>query len=126
MPTVVSTPFVTWTASLQALTGIQYSASLYFSVNITAGWEVQIPVQVRFSLVSADPVVNVYPSSDGGANYDSVPAASYNIARLASTTRQASIRIPTGQYLIQVQHSGSNSASVGLLTGMIITAVNNV
>lgn len=125
MATVVSVPVATWVASLQALTGVQYSASLYFSVNVTAGWEIQIPVQVRFSLVSADPIINVYPSSDGGANYDTTPMTSFSVTRLASATRMASIRLPTGQYLLQYQHSGSNSGSVAVLTAMVITAVNN-
>lgn len=123
---VISTPLIAWVASLQALTGIQYSASLYFSVNLTAGFEITLPIQVRFSLVSADPIVNVYRSLDGGANYDVNPFLSFAIQRLASRTVQQSIAIPTGQYLLQVQHSGSNSASVGILTGAVITAINNV
>lgn len=121
----ISTPQLTWVASLQALTGIQYSASLYFSVNVTAGWEIQIPIQVRFSLVSADPIVNVYASSDGGTAYDTTPIASFSITRLASATRQTSVRLPTGQYLLQVQHSGSNSASVAVLTALVISSVVN-
>ncbi len=122
----VSNPVIAWTASLQALTGIQYSASLYFSVNITAGWELQVPVQVRFSLASADPIVNVYPSNDGGANYETQAMVSFSIARLNSATRLGSVRLPTGQYLMQVQHSGPNSASVAVLTAMVVTGINNV
>ena len=123
---VISTPLIAWVASLQALTGIQYSASLYFSVNLTAGLEIQLPIQVRFSLVSADPLVNVYRSMDGGATYDVNPLLSFSILRLASRTVQQSLALPTGQYLLQVQHSGSNSASVGLLTAAVITAITNV
>src|SRR3989441_8028391 len=122
----VSNPVIAWVASLQALTGIQYSASLYFSVNLTQGWEIEIPIQVRFSLVSADPIVNVYPTHDGGANYDTTPMTSFSITRLASATRMASVRLPTGQYLLQVQASGSNSQSVALLTALVVSAINNV
>lgn len=126
MATVVSNPVLTWTASLQALTGIQYSASLYFSVNLTSGWEIRVPVQVRFSLASADPVVNIYPSHDGGATYDTTVALSFSVLRVNSASSQASMALPTGQYLLQVQHSGPNSAAVAVLTAEIITAVQNV
>jgi hypothetical protein len=122
----VSNPVLAWVASLQALTGIQYSASLYFSVNLTAGWEINIPIQVRFSLASADPIVNVYPSSDGGATWDATALTSFSIPRLNSASRTNSVRLPTGQYLLQVQHAGPNSASVAVLTAMVVTAVNNV
>lgn len=126
MATVVSTAVLAWTAALQALTGIQYSASLYFSVQITAGWEIRVPVQVRFSLASADPTVLVYPTHDGGANYDTNPIAGFSIARINSASAQASIALPTGQYLLQVQNSGPNSASVAVLTAEVITAIANV
>jgi hypothetical protein len=123
----VSTPTIVWTAALQgSLTGIQYSASLYFSVNLTAGFEIQIPVQVRFSLVSSDPIVNVYRSMDGGVTYDVNPFYATSISRLASRIVQQSIALPTGQYLLQIQHAGSNSASVAVLTAAVITSIVNV
>jgi hypothetical protein len=93
------------------------------TVFITAGWEMQLPVWVRFSRVSGDPQIFVYPSSDGGATFDSVPMTSFSITRVATGTAQASARIPTGIYAIQVQMSGGETATFQILTAMIITAI---
>lgn len=122
----VTTPTLAWTASvLAALTGVNQSASLTVTVNITQGWEIQIPVNAQFSNVSADPVINAYPSNNGGATYDSNPAFSISIARAAGAQRQTSIRLPVGQYAIQILNSGPNSASFQVLTAMVVTAIVN-
>jgi hypothetical protein len=122
----VTTPALAWTASLLgSFTGANQSASLTVTVNLTQGWEVQIPVNARFSNVSADPVINAYPSNDGGATYDSNPAFSISIARAAGAIRQTSIRLPVGQYAIQILNSGPNSASFQVLTAMVVTAIVN-
>ena len=123
----VSTPLATWVATLLALTGGNISTNTYVSVNITAGWEIQIPVQIRMSAVSADPVISVLPSMDGGASYDTTPFVSFSVARISGGgTRQASIRLSTGQYLLQITTSGPNSQSVAVLSQLVITAINNV
>lgn len=126
MAAVFSTPILAYIATVQALTGVNQSSSLYFSVQVTGGWEYCFPAQIRYSNVSADAVVNAYATMDGGANYDSVPCASWNITRQGSVTRQVSCRLPTGQYLIQILNSGPNSASVGILTATQVSAVQNV
>lgn len=122
-----SVPVATWVATLLTLAngGVTNSGSLTVTVNVTAGWEIQIPIQCRFSLVSADPVIYIYPSMDGGATYDTTPMTAFAIARIASATAQASIRLSTGQYALQLVASGSNSQSFAVLTQMVITAINN-
>ena len=123
----VSTPISAWVASLLTLTGTNQSTNTYVSISITAGWEVQIPVQVRMSDVSADPVVEILPTMDGGANYDTSAFTSFSIARISGGgTRAGSIRLSTGQYLIKIISSGPNSQSVAVLTQLVITAINNV
>src|SRR3954454_5813390 len=108
----VSTPTLAWTASLIAgSTGATQSASLTTTVNITNGWEVQVPVKIQFSNVSADAVINAYPTNDGGAAYDSNPAFSISVARATGGgLRQTSIRLPVGQYALQLLNSGPSSA----------------
>ena len=125
MPTV-STPVVAWVASIMAGTAVNQSSSLTATVNITAGWEVQIPVAVQFSNVSADPVISIYPSMDGGATYDTTALASFAIGRISSGNGRSSIRLPTGQYALQLLNSGPNTATFQVLTQAIITAINNV
>lgn len=123
----VSTPVIGWNASLIAgATGVNQSASLTTTVNITGNWEIQVPVQIQFSNVSADAVINAYPSNDGGATYDSNPAFSISIARAAGAVRRTSIRLPVGQYALQLLNSGPNSATFQVLTAMVVTAINNV
>lgn len=123
----VSTPVLAWTASLiGGATGVNQSSSLTTTVNITGNWEVQVPVKIQFSNVSADAVINAYPSNDGGATYDSNPAFSISIARAAGATRQTSIRLPVGQWALQLLNSGPNSATFQVLTAMVVTSIQNI
>lgn len=123
----VSTPVIAWVSSLLGtLTGVNQSSSLTVTVNITQGWEIQLPIKAQFSNVSNDPVINVYPSSDGGANFDTQAAYSFALAMNTAGTRlqQTTIRLPAGQYAIQILNSGPNSQSFQVLTAQVITAVN--
>ena len=124
----VSNPQLAWIASLiGAATGVNQSSSLTTTVNITSGWEIQVPVKIQYSAVSADAVINAYPSNDGGATYDSNPAFSISIARVSGGgVAQTSIRIPVGQYALQLLNSGPNSATFQVLTAMVITSIVNV
>lgn len=123
-----STPVLAWTASLiSASTGANQSTSLTTTVNITNNWEIQVPIKVQFSNVSADAVINAYPSDDGGAAYDSNPAFSISVARASGGgLRQTSIRLPVGQYALQLLASGPSSQSFQVLTQMIVTAIANI
>lgn len=117
-----------WIASLLTTTATTVSGSLTVTVNITQGWEVRIPVQMTWkSGVSADGVINAYPSNDGGANYDVNPAFSISIARgtTSSVIRSTSIILPTGQWALQVLNSGPSTGSAAILTGVVITAILN-
>lgn len=122
----VSTPVIAWTASIMVGTAVNQSSSLTATVAITAGFELQLPVAVQFSNVSADPVISVYPSMDGGASYDTTPMTSFSVGRIATAKGQASIRLSTGQYAIQLLNSGPNTATMMVLTAAVVTAINNV
>ena len=126
MATVVSTPVAAWVASILAGGAVNQSSSLTITVNITAGWEVQLPIACRFSNVSADPIINVYPSMDGGTTYDSTAFASFAIARVSTGTGQASIRLSQGQYVLQLLNSGPNTATFFAYTQLVVTAIQNV
>lgn len=123
----VSTPISAWVASILTATGTAQSSFIYVTVNITAGWEVQLPVQVANSSVSSDHIVNIWSSMDGGANYDQTAFTSFAISRISGGgTARASIRLSTGQYLIGVLVAGPSSQRVAVLTQLVITAINNV
>lgn len=124
----VSTPVSAWVASILTLAngGVNQSSSITATVNITSGWEIQLPIQCRFSNVSADPVISIFPSMDGGTTYDTTAMTSFSIGRIASATGQASIRLSTGQYAIQMLNSGPNSASFAILTQLVVTSIQNV
>jgi hypothetical protein len=118
-------PQIGWIASIMATTAIAQSASVT-ATNITVlGWEAEIPVQLTWkSTVSADGVINAFPSSDGGTHYDTNPAFSISIARTAgSVTQQTSIRVPTGIWALQVLMSGPSSGSVAINTAQVISAI---
>lgn len=121
----VSTPVSAWVASILTSTGTAQSSSIYVTVNLTGGWEVQVPIRIQNSSVSADHVVNVYALMDGaaGGNYDQTPFTSISVARLASGVSQASVRLTTGQYLIQVLVAGPSSQSVAVLTQLVLSSI---
>jgi len=124
----VSTPQLAWIASLMATSATTQSGSLTATVNITQGWEIQVPVQMTWkSSVSADGVINAYPSNDGGVTYDNNPAFSISIARATgSVTKQTSIRLPVGQWALQILNSGPSTGSAAINTAMVVTAISNV
>lgn len=126
MPTVVSNPVKTWLDTLSAGGFISHGQSFTCTVHLTQGWEIQVPIGVRHGTnVSLASTINVYPSSDGGVSFDSVPQMAFSIPTLASGRQVLSIRLRTGQYAIQVQVS-SPSCTVFALTQEAITAVQNL
>lgn len=126
MATVVSTPIKAWIATLNAGVFISHGQSLTVTVHLTSGWEIQVPVGVRYGTgVSLASIINIYPSSDGGTSFDSVPLLSFSVPTLASVRQVYSVRLTTGQYCVTVTNS-SPSATVFVLTQEAVTAVINV
>lgn len=126
MATVVSNPVMTWNAAIMAGSAVNQSSSLTITLNITNNWLAQLPVAIQFSNVSADPIVSIYRSGDGGAAYDTSAFTSFSIGRIATGKGQASIVLPAGQYVIQLLNSGPNTATFFVPTYVLISAVQNV
>lgn len=125
MATVVSVPVMAWLAALNAGGFVSAGQSNTVTVHLTQGLEIQVPVGVRYgSNVSLAAAVFVYPSNDGGANYDTVPLLAFSIPTTASVNQIASIRLATGQYAIRTVIS-SPSCTVFVLTQAVITAIAN-
>ena len=128
MASVLSTPVSTWTAGLMnTLTGVNQSSSLTATVHLTAGWEIQVPIIFSgVGSISANPVVNIFASMDGGTTFDSAPFLSFSITPVTNGGGvQSSIRLTTGQYCVQLLNSGPNSAVFAIKTQMVVTAVVN-
>ena len=118
-----------WQAALFAATGMGVSInSNTVALNITGAWEAIIQVQAQMSNVSNDPVVHVYQSLDGGANYDLQPMMSIAIPMQTVAPRmgRVSARIPQGQYILQIVSSGSGSQTITIPTYVVISSVINV
>ena len=120
----VATPVLTWSASLHSGSGIAASTIMSAILAITQGWEARVPIRVFYaSQVSNDVVVSVFPTRDGGANYDTIVMTSFSIARTVSAAVQQSIVLPgPGIYQIQVLNSGPNVGSLQIPTFEIVTA----
>ena len=125
MPTV-STPVLAYAASIVTGQGVKYSTSFTSTLNITGGWEVQVPVWAKFSAVSADVVVNLFPSNDGGVTFDTAPLYALTVPRVQAGQSTASARIPTGMYAVEIKNNAHQSASFQILTQQIVTAIQNV
>ena len=120
----VATAIKAWVATLNAGGFISHGQSLTVTVNLTAGWEIQIPLGARYGTnVSLASAVFAYPSNDGGVTFDTEPIAAASIPAIASVNKVASLRLTTGQYAIQIQ-SSSPSTTFFVLTQEVITAFN--
>lgn len=121
----VSTQVLAYVAAVQAGTPVNQSSAHTATINITSGFEVMFPIGVKFSNVSADAVVKVYPSADGGANFDTVASLQMAIPRTANAVVRQSMRLPAGIYAVVFINSGPNTATFQLLTQQVLTAINN-
>lgn len=130
MATTVAKPVAGYVAQLLALAagGVAQSSSLTLTVDARTYWEAQVPIAVsHVGSISADPVVNVFTSMDGGATFDSQPFQVMSLQRVSGGgQRRASLRFSTGYYLVQLLNAGPNSACFAVDTQMVITAVNLV
>ncbi len=126
----VSIPVVTYVQALLALAsgGLAQSASLTLTVALTQGWEIRVPVQFsHVGSISADPIVNVYRSFDGGVNYESQPFQQVALWRVTGGgSRTSVLALPTGQYYLQLTNAGPHSACFGVLTQEVITALQHL
>jgi hypothetical protein len=130
MATVVSSPIETFVAALQAAGGLAGSSFVTCTqVNCTAIWERRVPFWgVQASNVSAGPELWVY---EAVANYAGTPPCTTQplvtaIPFKASANDTVVVRLDTGLYTLVLCSGGPNTATVGLLTCMDVTGINNV
>ena len=116
-------PVKAFIAAPNAGSAVAAGGSLTVTVNITQGWEVQVPCFARYAAnVSLATAVYVFPTSNGGATFDTEPLVSFSISSAtASVHKQGTVRLTTGMYAIQIQTS-SPSVSIGCLTCEVVTA----
>ena len=119
-------PKLAWIATIMAGSAVAQSVSLTATINITQEYQVRFPVAVHFLSVSADPVIKIYPSSDGGNTFDTDAMTAFSVTRVVGGKGQKSITLSTGQYAIQLQASGPNTQTIQLLTQQILTAYESV
>jgi len=122
----VSTPVKTWSATLNSGVFVSPGTSKTVTVNLTQGWEAQVPMGVRHgATTSIGTAVNVYPSNDGGATFDTEPLITFTIPVATSASKVQSVRLTTGMYAITMT-SSSPSTTFFCFTQEIITAISNV
>jgi hypothetical protein len=115
-------PTKTYQASIVAGQATGNSA-ITATIVATDAWEMNVPFAFRYGAnVSLDATISVYPSYDGGANFDTVPWVSFNLARVANTLVRGSVRLPGGIYAVQMRNSGP-SGTFCLFTAEEATAV---
>lgn len=125
----MANPFGAYVNTFNA--GAIISASGYATFSfVVSQFEAYIPIVEYYSgQVSVGGTVNVFRSTDGGANYANIgvlagvfPGAG---ASAVNHTDRQHIYLSPGQYLIGVQsstHSGHSSASIGFETAWVISA----
>jgi hypothetical protein len=118
------TPVKAWVAQLFAGGFISHGQSLTLTVALTQGWEIQIPVEIRYGTnVSFGAAFYVYPSSDGGASFDTEPLLAFGSRTLANSSIRSTVKLTTGIYAMRVLIS-SPSVTVRVLTAEVLTAVD--
>jgi hypothetical protein len=120
-------PYKAAVAALQTGQRVAPSAFMTATVNALSVWQIELPIQVAWGTASSDATVDVYPSYDNGATWDSLPMLSFSIAKPSANsggTARRSIRLPTGLYALKISPGGGSvTASVALLTAAVMTAV---
>lgn len=90
--------------------------------NITAE-ELRVPFYfVQAANVSAGPEVEVFRSTDGGNNFDTVASPVFSITRASGAVSQKSIVLDGGVYAFKICSGGPNTCTVGVNTVEVLTA----
>lgn len=113
---------IAFIATLMAGSDVAQSSSLTATILMTGAHRFRVPFAVRFSNVSADPIISLYPSSDNGNGFDTDAMVSIPIGRIASGTGQRSVELKSGIYAVQLLNSGPNTATFFILTQEVMTA----
>jgi len=123
-------PVVTWISTIQSLTGIAASTFVTATIQLTAGWEIRLPFRgVQASNVSAGPYIQVFEAIGLGSAtsppFATVPMTQVALTNVASSDNTVFVRLDCGVYCLALGSGGPNTATVGVLTAAIITAINN-
>jgi len=125
----VATPLETWISTIQSLTGLAASTFVTATIQLTAGWEIRLPFQgVQASNVSAGPYLQVFEAiglGTGTPPFATIPMTQIAITNKASGNDVMYIRLDTGIYCLALGSGGPNTATVGILTAIVVTAVQN-
>ena len=117
-------------ANALPLTGLAGSAFCTATFQLTANWELRVPIQaVQAANVSAGPELAIFAAAGDGNSapkYETIPLINYALTRSASANDVATIRLDAGLYCARLCSGGPNTATVGLLTGLLVTGIANV
>jgi hypothetical protein len=89
------------------------------SSNSLGSW---LSVTVTYTTVAATSgvTVAVYPAGDSTPHFDTAATWTYTIAAVASSTKQASILLPTGKYQVVVTNTdATNGVTYGITSNPI-------
>lgn len=122
-----STNLMTWVTAPYAGGFLSRGQTKTVALNITQGWEAQVMAGVVFGTsVSNAQDVSVYRSTDGGANYESVPLYAFSISQNPAATDRVSFNLSTGQYILGIEADlSTNSLTVFFPTYAVITSIES-
>jgi len=114
-------------ATLHAPAGLAGSAFMTATiVNLTAE-ELRVPFYfVQYGTSSAGPEVEVFRSTDGGANFDTIAAPSFSVSRSGGTQDRKTIVLDGGIYAFKMCAGGPYTCTVGVNTVEVLTAYEAV
>lgn len=109
------------------LTAQNGSSWVTANFQITAGWEIRIPFQgVMAANVSAGPEIYAYrgiQNLGGTPTYETIASRAKGINRRASGNDVTTITLDTGYWCLALCTGGPNTATVGALTGEVVTGI---
>jgi len=122
MATTVGNKVIAYISTLHA--PAQYTGSAYITATLVANTaeEIRIPFYCVQRTHTAGPEFAVFRSTDGGANFETIPQPNIAISRATNTWDRKVLVLNGGTYAFRMCAGGPDSTTLGIQTIEIVTA----
>lgn len=114
---------IAYMSALHAPAPIAGSSYVTVTINNVTAEELRVPFYfVQAANVSAGPSVEVFRSTDGGVNFDTIASPVFSVTRASGSVSQKTLVLDGGIYAFKICSGGPNTCTVGVNTVEVLTA----